>query len=392
MRASSRQVVLAAALAIALVVTPLVGCTTSEDEGGGEPYKIGAVVSLSGTYAGLGEPERNTIEMEVERINDAGGVHDRDIEVIIEDDATDEAQAQSAAEKLIEQEKVVALIGATGTGQSMAMRTAIQDGKIPQMSMAGGTVITAEFDPLVFQTPWSNTLVVPYLFDYLQGQGISKIALMSDTGGFGADGKAVIEAAVADFGIEIVSNEVFNPGDTDMTTQLTKAKGSGADALVLWSAGAEASVVLTNAQELEIGMPIYGSHGNARMQLIEGAGAAAEGFVFPAGKVLVPEAYGEGTEGYNVATDFISRYEDKFGSAPSTFAGHAYDALYLIVEAMKRLPEDFTSAELRDEIEKTSGFVGIGGTFSFSAADHNGMTESDLVLYKIENGTWVVIE
>jgi hypothetical protein len=104
------------------------------------------------------------------------------------------------------------------------------------------------------------------------------------------------------------------------------------------------------------------------------------------------EAYGKDTEAYKVATDFVDRYSKKFGAAPSTFAGHAYDALYLTVEAMKRLPEGFTSAQLRDEIEKTSGFVGIGGTFTFSPTDHNGMTEKDLVMYKVEGGKWVLVE
>ncbi len=398
MGAISRKALLAGALVVALLAVPIVGCTSdsgsSSDGGdkGGDPYKIGVVVSLTGTYSGLGDAEKKAIEMEVERINADGGVHDRDIEVVFEDDATDEAQAQSAAEKLVQQDKVLALIGASGTGQSMAMRTAAQDAGVPQISMAGGTVITSEFDPLVFQTPWSNTLVVPYLLDYLNAQGQTKIALISDTGGFAKDGVAVMESMVADYGVEVVASEVFNPGDTDMTTQLTKIKGSGADALVVWSAGKEAAIVLNNAAALDLGMPIYGSHGNARQELIDGAGAAAEGFIFPAGKVLVPASYGEGTPGYEVATSFIDRYTEKYDAAPSTFAGHAYDALYLVVEAMKRLPEDFTSEDLRAEIEKTSGFVGIGGTFTFSTTDHNGMSSSDLVLYKVENGTWTVMQ
>jgi len=400
MRTKRSRTVLALMLVLALAIVPLAGCGTSDTESGDtddgaeeakEPYRIGAVVSLSGTYAGLGEPEKNTIEMEVARINDAGGVDGHPIEVIIEDDATDEAQAVSATSKLIEQDEVLAVIGATGTGQTMAMRTEIDRAGIPQVSMAGGTVITSDFHPLVFQTPWSNTLVVPYLYGYLQEQGITKIAAIADSGGFGKDGIAVLEANAADFGIEIVANEAFNAGDADMTAQLTKIKATDAEALVMWTAGAEAATVVKNADQLQLGIPLYGSHGNARMEFIDGAGEAGEGFIFPAGKVLKPESYGEGTEGYEVATDFINRYTEEFGAAPSTFAGHAYDALYLIVEAMGRLDEGFTAEELAAEIEATDGFVGIGGTFSFSADDHNGLTEDDLVLYEVQDGDWVVI-
>ncbi len=161
---------------------PLVGCST--DSGGGDdeateetmeatgdPYRIGAVLSLSGPYAGLGEPEKNALEMEVAAINAAGGINGRPIEVIIEDDATDEAQAVSATTKLIEQDEVLAIIGATGTGQTMAMRGDINRAMIPQVSLGGGTVITGDFDPLVFQTPWSNTLVVPFLLELSAGAG-----------------------------------------------------------------------------------------------------------------------------------------------------------------------------------------------------------------------------
>lgn len=364
-----------------------------KDEGAvKESYKIGVIVSLTGVYAGLGEPEKAALDLEVARINEAGGVNGHPIELVIEDDATEEAKAVAAAAKLIEQDKVLAIIGATGTGQSMAIRGDIDKAGIPQVSMAGGTVITGNFDPLVFQTPWSNTLVVPYTLQALKDAGLTKIGLITDSGGFGKDGKAVIEGKVADYGLTIVSNQVFNPADTDMTGQLTKIKDAGAQAIVMWTAGKEAATIAKNREQLKIAAPLYGSHGNARVEFIDGAGTAAEGFRFPAGKILLPEAYGVGTDGYKVATEFSERYKAATGKAPNTFAGHAYDALYLIVEAMRRLPEGFTPADLRDEIEKTNGFVGIAGTFTFSAEDHNGLKAEDLVMYQIKDGAWMLAE
>lgn len=392
------SVVTAAMLAGALMVS---GCGEKPAEepepeeptaATGEPYVIGAVLSLTGTYAGLGEPEKNAIDLEVARINEMGGINGRPIEVLIEDDATEAEQAVAAATKLIDQDGVLAIIGATGTGQSMAMRELVVEAGVPQVSIAGGTVITAQFDPLVFQTPWSNTLVVPYTMGYLKDAGITKIAVIADSGGFGQDGVSVIKENVADFGIEIVAEETFNPGDTDMTAQLTKIKGSAAEAVVMWSAGKEAAIVAKNMADLQMTIPLYGSHGNARMEFIDGAAEAAEGFRFAAGKILMPEAYGEGTPGFDVANDFIDRYTEEYGVAPNTFAGHAYDALHIIVNAMKTLEEDFTAAELRDAIEKTSGFVGIGGTFTYSADDHNGMTEDDLVMYEVKEGKWILAE
>jgi len=389
---------LAATLVIALLAVLLAGCA-AKDEGttdngtdgvAKDPYVIGAVLSLTGTYAGLGEPEKNTIEMEVERINAAGGVNGHQLKVVYEDDGTDPAKAVAATTRLIDQEDVIAIIGATGTGQTMGMRTEIDRAGLPQVSIAGGTVITGDFDPLVFQTPWSNSIVVPFTMEYLKTQGITKIAIITDTGGFGADGQAVLKASAPKAGITIVSEQTFNPGDTDVTSQLTKIKGTDAQAVVMCNAGKEAAIVAKNMDQLGMKIPLYGSHGNARTEFIEGAGDAAEGFHFAAGKVLVPESYGEGTPAFDVASDFIKRYTEAYGKAPDTFAGHAYDAVHLIAEALGRLDEGFTSEDLRAEIEKTSGFVGIGGTFTFSATDHNGLSAGDLVMYRVENGGWVV--
>jgi branched-chain amino acid transport system substrate-binding protein len=389
-------VLLAVAL-ITMFALAAAGCGSSDDTGSsgdstdgasGDPIKIGAILSLTGTYAGLGEPEKNLLEMEVEKINDAGGINGRPVELIIEDDATDEAQAVAAASRLIEQEEVVAILGATGTGQTMAVRGDVQRAGIPQVSMAGGTIITSPVDPLVFATPWSNTIVVPFTLDYLASQGITKIGLLTDSGGFGKDGQAVYQAEAPKAGVEIVADETLNPGDTDMTAQLTKIKNSDAQAIVMWTAGAEAAIIAKNAMDLGIDLPVYGSHGIARQEFIDGAGEAAEGVKLAAGKVLDPSLYGEGSEAAAVADDFIASYEEAYGEKPGMFPGYAYDALYLVVEAARRVQGDLTPGALRDQIEATSGWIGIDGTYTMTPEDHNGLSVDDLQMYVITDGAF----
>lgn len=362
---------------------------SSSGAASGDPIKIGAILSLTGTYAGLGEPEKNLIEMEVKKINDAGGINGHPVEVIIEDDATDEAKAVAAASRLIEQEGVVAILGASGTGQTMAVRGDVQRAGIPQVSMAGGTVITNPVDELVFATPWSNTIVVPFTLDYLKSQGVTKIGLITDSGGFGKDGQAVFKADAPKAGVEIVADETFNPGDTDMTAQLTKIKNSDAQAIVMWTAGAEAAIIAKNARDLGIDLPIYGSHGIARQEFIEGAGEAAEGIRLAAGKVLDPTLYPADSEAAKVADEFISDYQAAYGEKPGMFPGYAYDALYLVVEAARRVQGDLTPEALRDEIEATTGWVGIDGTYTMTAEDHNGLSADDLQMYEVSGGQFV---
>ena len=392
---------LALVLVLALVSAPLGGCATTGDEAeepaGGEepakePYVIGAVLSLTGAQAGLGGPEKNAIEMEVARINEEGGINGHELVVIIEDDASDQDQAVARATKLIEQDNVLAIIGSTGTGQSMAMRAVITEAGIPQVSLAGSMIITQDFSPLVFQTPWSNALVVATTLEYLKEQGYTKIGLITEDTGFGKDGRALVTEKAAEYGLTVVSDQVFKPADTDMTGQLTVIKSAGADVVLMWSSVAASSTIPKNMKQLGMGIPLVGSHGIARQEFVDSAGDAAEGTVMFAGKVLAPEAYGEGTPSYEAATSFIERYTETYGEPPTnTFAGHAYDGLYLVVEAMKRLDEGFTPADLRDEIEKTSGFPGIGGVFTFSPTDHNGMTADDLVGYVVSGGKWTLL-
>ncbi|NTU70830.1 MAG: ABC transporter substrate-binding protein [Coriobacteriia bacterium] len=380
------------AFAAALVVS-LAGCGGAKSTTGGsadaaDTYKVGAILSLTGTYAALGESEKNALNLEVKRINDAGGINGKKLDVIIEDDGTDEAKAVAAASKLVGQENVIAILGATGTGQSMAIRSEIDRAGIPQVSMAGGTAITANFSPLVFQTPWSNTIVVPFVLGKVASDGNKKIAVLSDSGGYGKDGLAVIKAEAGKAGLEIVSDQTFNAGDTDFSAQLTKVKSSGADALVLWTAGKEGASVVKGARDLGVTQPMYGGSGQAKIEFAQGAGEAAEGFIFGTGKSLTPANWGEGTPEFDVVNGFAERYKAAYGQSPDIFAGHAFDALAILEDALKRSNGDTSPAALTASVEGTKDLIGFGGAFTFTPTDHNGLTADDLALYEVSGGAW----
>jgi branched-chain amino acid transport system substrate-binding protein len=378
------------------------GGSTGEGSAGStakQPIKIGAILSLTGSYAGLGAPEKQALELEVERINAVGGINGRPIEVVIVDDATDAQKAVAAATKLIDQDKVVVILGATGTSGTMAIRNEANRAGVPIVSMAGGSVITDTFDKNTFQTPWPNRLVVPFTAKYfvparaLNGSVVMpqlRVALLSSSDGYGKDGHDVTLKDAKASGLTIVADETFNPGDTDMTVQLTKIKAKAPQAVWLWNAGKEAAIVAKNLKQIDPSgsIKLIGAPGNARKEFITGAGAAAEGFTFAAGKILLPETYGKDTQEYKVATDFVDRYTKAYGSAPDIFAGHAYDALAITVDALKRAGDGADGPKLREAIEGTKGLVGIGGTFTYSSRDHNGLTEKDLVMYRVEGGTW----
>jgi branched-chain amino acid transport system substrate-binding protein len=340
----------------------------------------------------LGASEKQALELEVKKINDAGGIAGRTVEVIIKDDATDEAKAVAAASQLIDQDKVVALLGATGTGQSMAVRNEVDRAGIPQISMAGGTAVTAKLDPQVFQTPWSNTIVVPFVIDAIVADGHTKMGVLSDSSGYGKDGLAVIRETAPKANVAIVADLTFNPGDTDFSAQLTKIKNSGADSVLIWTAGKEGAAIVKAAKDLGISAPLYGGSGQAKLEFVKGAGAAAEGFVFGTGKSLIPSNWGAGTPEFKVVDGFSKRYTDAYGEAPDIFAGHAFDAMAILADALSRTKGDTDPAKLTKAIEETKDLTGFGGVFTFSEKNHNGLSAADLALYRVTNGVWETVK
>jgi branched-chain amino acid transport system substrate-binding protein len=371
--------------------TPAAPGSDQAHSGAKEPIKVGAVLSLTGSYAGIGASEKNALDLEVAKINAAGGINGRPIELVIADDGTDAAKAQAATTKLIDQDKVVAILGASGTGQTMAMRPDIERAGIPNLSMAGGSAITEKISPQVFQIPWPNRIVVPFVLAAIKKAGLTKIGVLTDSGGYGKDGLAVIKTDAPKAGLTIVGEQSFNLGDTDMTPQLTKLKDSGAQAILLWTAGKEGATVLKNRDQLKMTQPFFGGSGQGRKEFLSGAGSAANGFTFGTGKMLVPAAYA-GAPNQAVVEDFAARYKAAYNSDIDIFAGHAYDAIHLFENAAKSVTGTLDGPALRDAIEKTAGFVGVGGTFTFSPTDHNGLTDKDLQIYQAKDGQFVIVK
>ncbi|MCK4777534.1 MAG: ABC transporter substrate-binding protein, partial [Actinomycetia bacterium] len=158
-------------ITLLLVALVLTGCPpkTTEDtdttdtdttmEETKETYKIGVVLSKTGNYAGLGGPENNVIEMEVENVNNAGGINGYQLEVIIEDDETDADKANKAATKLIESDGVICILGTSGSGESLAI-AAVASGTVPQVALGGANVLSNPVKEWLFQIPWPARLVV----------------------------------------------------------------------------------------------------------------------------------------------------------------------------------------------------------------------------------------
>ena len=355
-----------------------------------DPYKIGAVLSITGPNAPLGTPERDTLKMLEEQINQAGGIDGHPLQVIIEDDATDVSSAVRATMKLLEQDKVLALIGSSGTPSTLAMIPIIEKAEVPLMALSAGLQVTDPIKKWVFRTPQTDTLVIHRLLKYLRKVKLEKIAVIYDTNSFGVSGRDQIRKFAPDYGITVVKEEAFKTEDTDMTVQLTKIRGTDAQAVVCWGTNPAPAIIAKNMKQLEISIPLFQSHGIANQKFIELGGEAVNGVIFPAGKLLVAHYLPENDPQKTVLLQYLKDFQEKYGRAPDTFGGHAWDALQILALVLKETGSD--KYQLRDGIEKINSFIGIGGIFNYSANNHDGLTPDCLVMVKIVDGEWTYLE
>lgn len=368
---------LALVLCLMLVV---MGCAKKEKT----PYKVGAIFAITGPASWLGEPERNTVKMIVEEINQADGINGHPLELIIEDTAGDPTNAVNAVNKLIEQDSVLAIIGPSRSGTSLAVNTIAEEKQVPLISCAAAAKIV-EGRKWVFKTPQRDDHAVIRILEHAQESGISKIAIITGTTGFGVQGRMQLKELAAGMGIEIMADETYGPADTDMTAQLTKIKESGAGAVVNWSIVPAQAIVPKNMKQLQMDIPLYQSHGFGNIKYVEAAGEAAEGVLFPAGRLLVADTLPDGHPQKALLVKYKNDYEARFSpDKVSTFGGHAYDALHLVVEALNNVGPD--RAKVRDAIEARQGFVGTGGIYNFSPDDHTGLTKDAFEMLTVKDG------
>jgi len=391
-------------LVLLVAVLGAVGCGTESEEtttsaaGGsettaappsGDPIVIGAIVSATGPNAPLGEPERNVLQMMEEQINGAGGVLGRPLKVVVIDDKTDAKEAVTAANRLMDQEKAVAIIAATGSPSTLAVKPLTAERGLPQVAMAAANDITDKA-PMewIWRTPPKDALAVERALTYVsQSMKIAKIAVLHDENAFGSSGAAEIQKRAAEFGLQIVAVESYKTNDTDLTAQLTKIKGSSPEAVVVWGTNPGPALAAKNMKQLNMGIPFVGSHGIANKTFIELAADAAEGVVFPAGKLVIPDSITDPKQ-KEVVDGFIAAYQAKYGSAPNTFAGHAFDALSLLVAAITAAGGTEPAA-IQGALNNIKGFPGTGGLYNYSATNHDGLVVDDMIVVKIEGGQWV---
>ncbi len=356
-----------------------------------ETIKIGAILAATGPASFLGGPEARTLEMLVEEVNAKGGINGNKIELIIKDSAASPEKAISFTKQLIEEDKVLAIIGPSTSGETMKIKNICEQAKTPLLSCGAAEVIVNPVASYVFKTPQKDSYAVKKIYMEMNKMGISKIAVLAGNTGFGKAGKGQLLKIAPEFGIEIVEVEVYDKKSNDLSAVVAKIKANkDVQAVINWSIVPAQAIVPKNMRQAGWDVPLFQSHGFGNIKYVEAAGAAAEGIIFPAGRLLIADTLPVANPQKALLLAYSRSYEVKYKEPASTFGGHAYDAFTILMAAIEVAGND--RDKVRSAIENLKNFPGTGGIFTFSKEDHNGLGIDAFQMMIVKDGKFVAYE
>ncbi len=365
-----------------------VACT-KEPAAPKEPIKIGCIFAVTGRASFLGAPEKKTIDMLVEKVNAAGGIMGRKVEAIIKDSQGVPANATTMAQQLIEEEKVLAIIGPSTSGATMAIKDTCEKQKTILLSCAAAETIVKPVAKYVFKTPQTDSLAVEWIYNTMKDMGIKKIGVVVGGTGFGKAGEGQLKKLAPDHGIEVAISETYQPNATDLTDILNKLKAADVQAVVNWSIVPAQALVAKNLKQMGWDVPLFQSHGFGNIKYVEQAGEAANGTIFPCGRLLCVDVLPADHVQKKVLAEYKKEYEDRYKEDVSTFGGHAYDAFIILRAAIEKAGSTEIDT-VRDALENLTGVVGTAGVFNFSPEDHNGLDKTSFELLTVKDGKFAL--
>ena len=354
-----------------------------------DPIKIGVSGPFTGGSSSMGVSMRDGVKLAIDEINKAGGVLGRPLEGVYRDDEARNELGVQIAQELINKEKVVADVGFINTGVALASQRFYQEAEIPVINnVATGTVISSQFakekSNYVFRTAASDAIQAPMIVDEaVTRRGFKKPAILADSTNYGQLGRADLEKALEAKGVKPVAEEKFNIGDTDMTSQLLRAKEAGADVVLTYGIGPELAQIANGMTKLGWKVPIVGSWTLSMSSFIDTSGKNGDGAMMPQTFIQVANT--------PKRTAFIKAYQDayKIDRMPSPVsAAQGYDSIYILAAAIKQAGGTDgrkIRAALEDLNEKVDGVVTVYNK-PFSKTDHEAISANIPVFGQVENG------
>ena len=353
------------------------------------PYKIGAVMPLTGYLSWLGEYMKKGAELKVEMINKTGGVNGRPLELIIYDDQSTPENATRLAQRLISKDEVIALQGTGSVPVSGAVASVANKFKVPVILQSGYSV--GDKDVFVFNNAHRTDFAMARPMMYFQKKGLTQVALLMPIGPLGELGSSMARKYAATYKINIIGEEKFDVKAPDVTAQLAKLRGLNPQAIMSFCTGEPAALVARNMGQMGMKIPVVVSHGNATAGFLKLVAQVPELVIVPSGKIMAPDSIPDADPVKKVVTEFAREYQKKYNEPANYFSGQQADAVALTAEAL-RLAKSDDPVKLRDAIEGIKNFPGCNGVYNMSPKDHHGTTMENMILLTVKDGKWQVLD
>lgn len=389
----------AAALAIGLAACAP-GTTDSETDEA--PYKVGVLVGLTGSYAALGEPEEKAIRLYFEQLNEAGGIDGHPVELVTADSTSSESEAVNQLRRLAVEENVVAVLGPSSSGESIALRTFTAELKVPTISLASANAIVepaSEADYIFKQYTSTNESLLAQL-EFAKEQGWSKVGILYANNAYGQDPAALLPSVIDEVGgLELTGSEAFDPTATDVTAQLgTLAEGSP-DVVLVWAVNPANEIVAKSADQIGFEPVLFNAPGAAGASYIEVGGSAVEGTYLQGSVVLAPESIEESNPQFEITSKLVDEFQDAYGEVAGQYAANGWDGSLLLENAIRAAgvpdPSDLqaTRDAIRDALENsTSGVVGVNAIYTFTPEFHGSVELGGLAVLQVVDGKFTVVK
>jgi branched-chain amino acid transport system substrate-binding protein len=354
------------------------------------PYKIGAVLPLTGYTSWLGVLADEGTRLKVEMINKAGGVNGIPLELITYDSQSKPEEANRAAQRLITRDEVVAIIG-DGSVPIAAPVFALGNQKKIPIFFACGYAIDPQKEPFSFNQAHPTEFAVARPFKYFKEKGMTKVAFLMVVGSLGELGSKIGKKVAEEYGLTVIGEEKFETLAADVTPQLTKLRKLEPDVIFSFSTGEPAAMIARNMAQLNMNIPLLVSHGNATKGFLKMVSDLPTMVIVPSGKITVVDQLPDTDPAKKVLQEFNKKYIERFKEPATYYAGQSADGIALIAEGL-RVAGSADPIKLRDALEGIKNFVGNNGVFNMAPKDHQGTRLEDMVNATIKNGKWQLLK
>lgn len=356
------------------------------------PYKIGVNLEFTGPWAEVTKTVRNTMVMEVERINASGGVDGHPLELVFEDNGFDVGRASANMTKFAKNKEILLVVGPFEDNLQAPTRAIAEREKITNIIICpSNPMVRGLKQKWAFNIAQSDIIVSQKLVDLTLARKYKKVLVFPAAHPLALSLADYYKKFGEEKGIKvIISQETHKPTDIDMTPQLTKLKPiiekEKVDAFYASTAGPPGPIVCKNLRSLGVKIPILGTHAFGFHFIIALGGEAMEGVEFGAGKPVVPDQLDENDPVRPIILDVDKRLRARYNMGIDQIAGHAHDTVNLIYDALKRCRGKVTRESFRDALENTKGLKNCHGIYNYSPTDHDGLSKKDMVFIRIEGG------